>query len=209
LKLYGVLITEQPESRNSTNLTNSTVQEVKKFSASLLPSIAWENERRHFQELGIGQFRFQRRNDYRETTNTNVSVSGLIEGSRLTEWDLFLHYSYNLSLIKEPKKFRCFIGFGLQPGLSYEKNVPTTSASFNETNFQLRLHGLLIPRTQFQLGQRIWLDVHIPVHVAHTGFERYREENPQLPTSRQVSGSQFFELIPQIFEFRTGLVYLL
>jgi hypothetical protein len=209
LKLYGVLINQQSEFTSISSPTTSTLLQVEKLNWSLLPAIAWENDRHHFQELGFGQFRFQVRNDYREATNSSLPIPEPIQGNRLTEWDVFFHYSYNLNLIKEPRKVKCFIGFGAQPGFHYEKVVPKTSANFPETSFQLRVNGLVIPRAQFQLGQRIWLDVHIPVHIAQAGLERRRQENPQLPNNRQVSAIQFFDLAPQFYEFRTGLVYLL
>lgn len=140
LRLYNQIMMEAENGRLSYSLFN--------FS----PSVSYETNNNHFHELMISDLTFKNGKpieDYLGLFDSKIIKAGL-------------GYSFNYNAIKS-KRWNTFIGLGItyfSENIRKESTVSTYFPRWLHTN---TIEAVLIPRLTFNISDKIYMDVNIPI----------------------------------------------
>jgi hypothetical protein len=120
-----------------------------------------------------------------------------------------LRYEIGKFLTKEQKQVRFAMAAGVNPyylKIDYEPNVTTAYPSYNRT------YGAsfnIIPRFTFDITERLFLDLNIPLKLFDLQMNKTHIRNPAIPIRQQINEyleTKFFE---NAYTIRLGLAYSL
>lgn len=123
--------------------------------------------------------------------------------------DIFVgfRYEYNIRFFrsKEEARLRPCLGFSVNPYYSYLRYSPMVSSSFPAKGHMVGANLFLIPRVQYIINKKWFIDLNIPLHLAGIEANIKRIENPTMPDHERGTSTIEFSEFPAIFQFRIGL----
>lgn len=159
----------------------------------VLPSFGLSSitTRGNFHEIQFLQLTLQRHRDY------NFSVNSTFFSFR---------YSYTLALFRgKSPAIQPLIGFAAAPYYSSEKFTPLNSTNFGRSSFGVGTFVELVPRINWNINEKLFLDLNLPLRLADLSYLRYYTNNPQVPEPQQTSSGLDFNTLPRHFEINLGL----
>lgn len=120
-----------------------------------------------------------------------------------------VRYELNKSLTNEDKRFTFLLGAGINPYYVHIEYEPYNLFDFY-TSQQLYGFSLnVIPRINYRLGQRLNMDLNIPLKVYDLLGETKRTNNPNIPIRDQRNTDWDHTLFETAYTIRLGLMYRL
>ncbi|MBO6517300.1 MAG: hypothetical protein JJ975_12185 [Bacteroidia bacterium] len=101
--------------------------------------------------------------------------------------------------------FKPSIGVSATPGVYRTRTEPKNSQSFNSAVTTYDLSTAVVPRIQYQLNERLLLDLNFPFEVMTMSQTNTLVENPNFTARRQRSSVFDFSLFPNRYRVRLGL----
>ncbi|PHN05255.1 hypothetical protein [Flavilitoribacter nigricans] len=133
-----------------------------------------------------------------------------IDGGRITHLGLFTRLEYGKIFLRDGnnKVFPVW-SVSLDPHYRYRSKVPVTSAGFPRHFHQLGLTLRLIPGLSFQLAERLYLDLKLPVGLSNLSFESHQLDNPILSDEARKSSRFTSQIGLYDLQARIGLNFRL
>lgn len=188
---------------HDTNNANGTTlreyeKEINGFNFS--PAIVFNNKNGNSNEIEISRVRYSNKyaKEYSVIDSTGA-IENTLSGSYNKQFELFLRYEYKLHLFKKKdwETIKPILGFSATPFFQWNKSEPLRSYEYTSSNTSVGLYLSIVPRLEYVINERWYLDLNIPIALVTTHYTRIGYNNPNLPID---------ERVVSIFEFYNGPV---
>ncbi len=181
-------------------------KEINGFNFS--PALVFQDRKGNSSEIELSRLRYANNysNEYSVIDSTGAEINEY-PGSYKKEFELFIRYEYKLHLFKK-KDWETIIpilGFSATPFFQWNKSEPLRSYEYTSSNTSLGLYLSIIPRVEYVINERWYLDLNIPIALVTTHYTRIRHDNPTLPIDERVVSIFEFYNGPVSFAIRFGI----
>lgn len=162
------------------------------------PAVKIKNPRGNAHYLEISRLRYD--NDYSEeyfyVDSTGVA-SPAIAGEDVRHFECYLRYEYSLGLFKRRnwEKLGLSLGFSACPFFNRNKTIPLLSSEYPITTTSTGVYLSVIPRIEYNINEKWFLDVNLPLALVTAEYMLTRIDNPAIEPNQRLNG---------IFDFRQG-----
>lgn len=215
IKLYGnlSLLYDRFQTPADTAKGTTTVFINKTQNAgNITPGFAWFHQNGNFQEFELIRLSvyhsetalFTQNNQTGGLTNKNQTVNS-------SQFALVTRYEYNRQMGRknENKKLTWYAGMAVRPFYTFYKFLPQSSNSFPEKSHAFGLSLAVVPRINYALSKKWFIDVNIPITLAENRNQALRVQNPAFTAQQQKSFTVNYTLFPSHFSGRFGISYRL
>jgi len=194
LKVYNITSYE----KNSDRYNESTEMNIIK------PSFAfqWKTTNRVYQEIELMNLHVSNK----QNRGKNVIAGGVLYNHKYFKTDIALRYEVIYALSKsDNKKWMPAIGLGINPYFLQEISNPVVSYAFKTSLTNTGAGIYIIPRMVYNISERVYLDINIPVLVTENNFEISKVENPGFTREQQRTTTFTSTQFPSFYSGRIGL----
>ena len=211
LKLYTNFDCSPKYIYHDTNTANGTTlreyeKEINGFNFS--PAIVLNSKKGNSSEIEISRFRYSNKyaKEYSVIDSTGA-VENTLSGSYNKQFELFLRYEYKLHLFKKKdwETIKPILGFSASPFFQWKKSEPLLSNEYTSSNTSVGLYLSIVPRVEYVINERWYLDLNIPIALVTTHYARIRHNSPNLPIDERVETIFDFYNCPVSFAIRFGI----
>jgi hypothetical protein len=206
IKIYN-LSTYQRSSYTTYEATRS-IEESNKNWEIFHPTIAfqWRTKKANFHELELTNLGLNK--NIQETGvnyYANPNMSFVANGYKRTSTFISLRYEFILNLIKS-KDVKWVPSLGFAYGIFYKrlKYQPIVSTSFPQYNQSISGIISVIPRLNYHINSRFFLDLNFPISFVSTTYNSTRLENPSIPEDNRKVYNYDMDFFP-MFTTRLGV----
>lgn len=192
------------------NANGTTLREYEKeiTGFSFSPAIVFNNKKGNSNEIEISRFRFSNNytNEYSVLDSSGAEIDEF-PGNYNKDFELFLRYEYKQHLFKKKdwEKIKPILGFSATPFFQWNKSEPSRSNEFSSSNTFVGLYLSIVPRVEYVINDRWYLDLNIPIALLTTHYTRTRLDSPNLPIDERVVSTFDFYNSPVTFAIRFGV----
>lgn len=211
VKLYSnvsITITETPEIFNS-DLQITTTEKNKELQIGYFtPSIGFNLPNGNYHEFGISRLLINKTDNVSYSIDDSAGQSNLlVSGDITTDLLIDLRYEYNFMLLKKKSesKLRPFLGFSVDPYFSRKRFNPKISTSFPMNENKLGATFSVIPRLVYNINERLFLDLNIPLPIADINLTSIRLDKPDLSINERTTSTIILGAFPAKFLIRFGI----
>lgn len=171
------------------------------------PAVQWQGRQRHFHEAELTRLLVNR--SY-QTYDVSTPGGGWERSGTRNVTHIALRYEYIVTFgKKESRKLVPSLGLGLAPSFFRQSFEPGSVTLFNTSTTHLGLDGQVIPRLNYHLNSRIYLDLNIPVSAIRLGTTTSTNRNPVIPARQQKISNVDLSLAPSHYSVRFGVGFRL
>jgi hypothetical protein len=195
---------------NDSDTLREYEREINGFNFS--PALVFNTQSGNSSEIEISRFRFSNiYNKEYSTINSTGAVEDIISGDYKKQFELFLRYEYKIGLLKKKgwERFKPVIGFSATPYIKWNKNIPGLSNTFSTSRTTVGLFMSVIPRIEYKLNDKWYLDLNIPLSVLTMDFITNKADNPNLPIEERTVHTVEFYNGPIAVAVRFGVGYMI
>ena len=174
----------------------------------ITPAFQLISPKGNFHELELTQLTVSKRtsqwNDPLSSFAPSFSTNSLL--------GLSFRYEYGLEVLKKKdlKGLHLYSGFAVNPMYSFVNVSPEMSTIFPQRSHQFNIAAQFVPRISYDVGDRLSIDLNVPINLATLYSNHSTIVNPAWPASAQRSSWTRTELLPfSPFNFRMGLKFKL
>ncbi len=171
------------------------------------PAIVIKKNNGNSSEFVLSRFIFLKGAQLKGKVN-NISDSTLVSQSKFSEnlFDLQLRYEYKFLILKnkEIRKLMPFIGVSVSPFITQYKINPLISSSFPKQGTTLGVYISTIPRLEYNINEKVYLDFNVPLSFVSYTYSINREGNPVVPIEERKKMTSNFETALK-FSVRLGI----
>lgn len=175
----------------------------------LKPSVAiqWQGKKDKLHEIEWVNFIWNQKQEYFTDGNhdwpTWVPPSYQYKSNLI---NIAFRYEYLLPLFSlNQKNLNFSIGLGGSPFFIRDKISPIIRNLFPITVTEAGINFYAIPRINYQLSKKFFLDFNILINLAQSEFQRVKMENPSRPVAEQINNRWNFNLLPNVLAARVGV----
>ncbi len=185
---------------------NEYRKEVKGFNFS--PSLVFYTEKGNSSEIEISRLDYS--NKYYKKyslVDSTGKLLNVLSGNSQKQFELYLRYEYKLGLFKNKdwKKMKLILGFSGTPFVVWNKIDPVLSTEFTQKETTVGLYLSVIPRIEYSINEKWYLDLNIPLALATTHYTTMKDENPTLPIKERTKTIIDYYNGPVSFAIRFGI----
>jgi hypothetical protein len=129
-----------------------------------------------------------------------------IEGDQTFTFHMAFRYEYlvNLRKSKPEAALKPYIGFSAQPYFRYFSHRSTITTEFPYSFLDVGAVVSVIPRVTYDLNERWFLDLNIPIAAYRMQWTRDEFTDPTIPVGERITNELSTESFPSIFQVRFG-----
>lgn len=180
----------------------TTQKEFKPFN----PTVAFriKNARNNFHEIELTEFKVGSEDFLSTLDQSGVTIP--MAGGKTNTTAIAIRYEYTLNFNKRKNsKLMPAIGLALMPYYQRTNFTPVLATEFPAIKTQIGAKGFLIPRLNYAISSRLFLDVNVPFCVTDMYAEIKNAKNPILTQQEQKNDTGNFDGVPQFYSFRVGV----
>jgi outer membrane protein W len=208
LKLYSNFgLTTSENSIFSEGLQVTTVTTNRDYDIGYMsPALAFVKQHGNFHEIELSRFKIN--NKYDETTLYEVNgATTTISGQYITNILIALRYEYDIMFLKkkETLKLRPYLGFGVNPYFLNSIINPIVATNYPTRQNDFGASISIIPRLNYNITERWFLDLNIPINVTELAVSSQKTYNPLIREEDQRTTNINYEILPSNFLIRIGI----
>jgi hypothetical protein len=173
------------------------------------PTIAfqWKTKKNNFHELELVDLGLNKNSQKKEINYyDNHTMPFTINGYKTSTTFISLRYEFILNLIKSKDvKWVPSLGFSYNAFYERIKNKPIISTYFPSYNQTIGGVACIIPRINYYINSRFFLDLNIPICIVENAYNTSRTENPSIPKDNRRVSRFDMSLFPNMFTARLGI----
>lgn len=205
LKLYNMSSHEQQEEPFASGIFTGTTTD--KDVRLLHPTIAFriKNNRNNMHEIELTNL------DLGSVSSESVLqyTPGAVvpfSGGKTKQTYIALRYEYILNFMKNrDSRWMPALGLAAMPYYKRSSYSPVLQTEFPIAETRTGVKAFVIPRLNYALTSRLFLDLNIPLCVADMNIQHNSKKNPNLPVAEQKNNTGNFEGVPGFYSIRLGL----
>ena len=181
-------------------------KEINGFNFS--PALVFFNRKGNSSEIEISRFKYLNKfNKVYTVIDSTDAVGSTLLGSYDKQFELFVRYEYRLHLLKNKneKALKPIIGFSATPFFQWNISDPVLSNEYPSSKASIGLYLSVIPRIEYAINERWYLDLNIPLALVTTHYTRIRHDSPLLPENKRLETIVDFYNGPVSFAIRFGV----
>ncbi|MES2478736.1 MAG: hypothetical protein V4561_06605 [Bacteroidota bacterium] len=206
LKIYNTV--RYQESSNTQYQSLSTNIYIQQKSLQVLhPSVAyqWSNAKRNFHEIELSNFRMNRENKTFDIRDS-ISMTLLVDSAVASSTDIGLRYEYVINFCKlKNHRLVPSMGIGVYGFYTKDAYMPNNTALLMQSHTEFGVKTFLIPRINYYLSSKFFLDFNIPLLIINMSTEIQKINNPSFSAEQNNSSVLKFDLAPKYWAARIGL----
>jgi len=171
------------------------------------PAFAFAMPNGNFHEFEISNILINNTKNETEfiVGNSGTAISGSI--LKKTQNKIAVRYEYDFLFFKKKTeaKLRSYLGLSVNPYFSntqYSSNIP---AAFPTSQSSIGALITVIPRLNYNINERWFLDLNIPINIIDLNLVNDKAENPQLTAAQRSITTFNFAQMPSQFLVRFGV----
>ena len=176
------------------------------------PALAFYTQKGNSSEIEISRFRYS--NNYNKVYSVIDSTGSTVDvfsDDYEKQFELYLRYEYKLALFKkrEWEKIKPVIGFSATPFIQWSKYQPLLSNEFSTSRTTVGIFISVIPRIEYKLNDRWYLDLNIPLSVLTMNYITNKNQSPNLPIEERTEHIVDFHNGPIAVAVRFGAGFMI
>lgn len=208
LKIYNLTTVDRIYTRQLSDSTDNPDSNTNYDIQLLHPTFAyqWLNAKGNGHEIELTSFRMtasesNKWSQYAQNPSS-LTPAPYAQSSAV----ISLRYEYILFLKRggEPKLVPA-MGFGFNPYYMVDIYTPTISTAFPEIFQAVGARFFAIPRLNYSISDRVYLDLNFPVSIHDFKFVTARNEDPGIPISERKTTTIDTESFAPVFSARIGV----
>ena len=170
------------------------------------PAFAFATAKGNYHEIEFSKLQINKTSEV-TLIDPNNQFPTVIEGERKTNFLIAFRYEYNLVLFKqkEGKKITPSLGFAARPFYSNSSFQPVLANQFSSGETAAGILLSIVPRLNYNIGEKWFLDLDIPLNLAQLSIKNSRLDNPALPVNQRSVTTLDANLFPSQYLIRFGL----
>jgi len=206
VKLYYGMSYSWDNSTSGT-LSDGTYQtyERQRFSLSSFTPALTIFKPKSMHEFGLPGLSFSRERSLSEIVNENDNMEIPTSGGIYKRFQLTLPYEYAYRLWNISDKWSFLAGVRTSASMILTDQTPYVSNLFPRTGNQFGVGVSLVPRLNFSLGNKWFLDFNTPISTVSFVHYRGKVEDPTVPSSERLDTETKFTFFNEVLSFRLGL----
>lgn len=176
------------------------------------PALVFYTPNGNSSEIEISRFRFSNiYNKEYSLIDSIGAVENIFSEDHEKQFELFLRYEYKLALFKrkEWERIKPGIGFSASPYIQWNKRQPELSNEFATSRTTVGLFLSVIPRVEYKLNDRWYLDLNIPLSIVTMNYITTKTNSPNLPIDERTEHIIDFHNGPIALAIRFGVGYMI
>lgn len=172
------------------------------------PAVVFHNKKGNSHELELSRLWMQKQfletYDVLDSTGQTVNI---VSGETVSRFHIQLRYEYTIGLFKKKnwKKLNSAIGFSAAPFYKWEKYSYSVSMPFPVSKSAFGIYLAVIPRIQYNLTEKWYLDLNVPITLVTMQFNNEKNEDPSIPVEQRTNSTIGFYNTPFGYAVRLGL----
>jgi len=210
LKIYNLSSYSQGRFVDSDSFSTN-INNINSFQI-LHPTVAfaWKTKNSNYHEIELVDAivnGFKNKSTFFATANPgNSAVSGGVAKSTYIR----LRYEFIYEFMKDAKSdVTASVGLALQPNFIYFKTKPFSTKNFPSTNSGIELYGFVIPRINFKIDERSFVNINVPIALFDINYFKSTVRNPSVSIRSQSVADWHYTILPQNYYVRIGYAYLI
>ena len=176
------------------------------------PALVFYTQKGNSNEIEISRFSYS--NNYNKVYSVIDSSGATVDvfsDDYEKKFELFLRYEYKLALFKKRdwEKIKPVIGFSATPYIQWNKYQPLLSNEFNTSRTTVGVFLSVIPRIEYKLNDRWYLDLNVPLSVLTMNYITNRNQSPLLPEDERKEHIVDFHNGPIAVAVRFGVGFVI
>lgn len=211
LKLYTNfnLTSYYPDSSSNSQPGFTRMNYEKEMSVfNFSPAIVFRNQKGNSHELELSRLWIQKQTtETYDVLDSTGQIVNTISGETVNRFHIQLRYEYTIGLFKKKNwvKLNPSIGFSAAPFYRWEKYSYPISTQFPISKSSLGIYLAVIPRIQYNLNEKWYLDLNVPISIVTVQFNTQRNEDPSIPVNQRTTNTIGFYNTPFGYAIRFGL----
>lgn len=174
----------------------------------LTPALAFTSANGNFQEIELSKIVIG--NTRNEVLNIvdSTGQSSLASSLRTRNNMIAFRYEYDLLLFKKKKadsKLKSYLGLSVNPYFSNTKYSSSIASMFTTSQQSFGALVAFIPRINYNVNERLFVDVNLPINLMDMNVTTERAENPAIPVPQRSISTLNFSQLPDQFLVRFGV----
>jgi hypothetical protein len=164
----------------------------------------WKTKKKNFHEIELTDFMLgiTGKNEEIDTAGNGQPIYG----DELITKSISARYEYILNFNKlKNTKFIPSLGFAINPYFGQFHYSPGAPNDFQTSEKYIGAKVFVTPRIMYNLSQKVFFDLNIPVCLFDMYFQSYKDENPTLSIEEQKTNTLNFYEFPKLFSLRVGV----
>ena len=185
---------------------NEYVKEINGFNFS--PSLVFYSKKGNSSEIEISRLDYSNKYNEKYTIlDSTGAILNVMSGNTHKQFELYLRYEYRLKLFKKKdwKKTKLILGFSGTPFVVWDKTEPVLNTEFTKHKTIVGFYLSVIPRIEYSISERWYLDLNIPVAIFTSHYTSFRNEDPSLPSEERSKNIFDFYNGPISYAIRLGI----
>lgn len=204
IKAYNTVLWDGSSLTNEIKTFSGYSYATQKVNYIIHPSIALQWSKKNIQEIEVSSLGFKEnvllnQTIYDSLNNTYINLNYKTKTSNIA-----LKYEYMLRLFKKLKNVHPLLGFAASPYFQREVILPYNSSLTNQYITVLGVRTFIIPRIQWNVSQRLLIDLNIPICLTDINITSYRVDDPSYSKSQNKASLSNFNALPDYISFRIG-----
>lgn len=165
----------------------TTIKRAAKNFLYLSPAVTIWGNNKNFQEIELSKVSIAE-NTYQLIEQNNFR-SELREGEITRSLEFAFRYEYSFLLTSaENSKLNTYFGLSASPFFQKIDVKPNITNAFPTHYTSFGLDFSLVPRINYYIAERVFIDLSVPVNIGRLGYYTIREDNLAIPLPQQRSG---------------------
>ena len=208
LKAYNLTTLERKsEVRRTGNSDTGIIVENNELQL-FRPTLAFQakNKKGNIHEFELTRLEIGRQKDQESLSYQPGKDPIPLAGGKLTSTSIAVRYEYIRTFAKKQNsRFMPSLGFAIMPYYQRAHFTPIMSTFYANITTYVGAKGFLIPRINYSLSKRVYLDLNVPVCVVDAHVAMQRAQDPTLPAARQKSSTTNIDIPSEFFSLRLGV----
>ncbi|NOQ70703.1 MAG: hypothetical protein GQ574_01805 [Crocinitomix sp.] len=175
------------------------------------PAFSWATAKGNRHEIELSRLQINQIDESTFVDYTDGQNPVFLSGDIKTAILIALRYEYNFRFFKkkEDMKFKPSLGLAIRPYYSKSIFQPHLSTQFPSNQSDIGALVSIIPRITYDLNERWFIDLNMPVNLAEFKLHSNTYFNPALPKNQQTVTTLEFETLPSQYLIRLGVGFRL
>ena len=172
-------------------------------------ALQWKTKADNYQEIELTFLEISS-NEFLRTRFDNEDLSYpsfyYEAGTKVTTTHVSLRYEYIYRLTKAvDRRFDFSLGAGINPYFFNISENPVISNQFPTHERNMGAFFQVVPRIQFNLSNKLYMDLNVPFCLFYYNHRRLEREDPQLIDELKIQTFTDNTLLPDVYSVRIGL----
>ena len=193
IKLYGNYSFTETSNQSiflSADSIYFQINESEKRLLNLTPTIVFGAHKGSAHEIAISKFNYTKRQRIQSYLQDGETYENLTEigNDNIESFELQFRYEYKIGMFSSKNwKVKPKLGFSATPFINFSTITSNIATRYDHTFTQGGIGFSVIPRLEYKLNEKWYLDLNVPIHLSNLEFITQTVDNPLIRIENQTT----------------------